>query len=138
MATDSTPRSVHAQVMGPALRKIPIYPPYADEVPWELLPAAFDPGPDLDSMRVAKLSGQVVGVYAFERASSLAFRIVALAVAKPQRRQGIGRWLLGHAIGVCEAKGARELLAPPSNSTLLRRAGFAPTADGLRLILTPD
>ena len=119
-------------------RSVRIYPPRAGEVPWRLLPEAFAAEADLDRMRVAKLNGQVVGVYAFERASSLVYRITVLVVAKPQRRRGIGRWLLGHAIGVCETKGAREIWAPPSDAKLLRRAGFEPTADGLRLVLTPD
>lgn len=119
-------------------RAIRVYPPFVDEVPWQLLPKGFAAEADLDGMRVAKLNGQVVGVYAFERDSSLVYRITAFVVAKPQRRRGIGRWLLGHAIGVCETKGARELWAPPSDSRLLRRAGFEPTADGLRLVLTPD
>ena len=38
------------------------------------------------------------------------FVIRSLIVDQANRRKGIGRWLLGHAIGVAESKGGRQLL----------------------------
>ena len=147
-------------------RRIPIRRPYPDEVPWELLPQSLADTPALERLRVAKLDNEVVGVYAFEQVSALHYHVTALAVAAPHRKQGLGRWLLGHAIGVCETKGAREITvpyprtarsptsvgrdsalpctaqgAPPNKSAahrLFSRAGFARLEAGYRLLLTPD
>ena len=149
-------------------RHVPIHRPYPDEVPWELLPESFADSLDLNRMRVAKLHDEVVGVYAFERAAARRYRITALAVAAPHRKKGLGSWLLGHAIGVCETKGSREITVPcpkrPPDSTvagkgktgarpgtaqcapttasaahrLLSRAGFERLQAEYRLLLTPD
>ena len=118
-------------------RKVPIYRPYPDEMPWALLPEGLPP-PDPNLTRIAKLGDEVIGVYAVERPAALHFRITALVVAERHRRQGLGRWLLGHAIGICESKGAREISAPPSASRLFAHRGFARTAAGHRLLLTPE
>lgn len=148
------------------LRRIPIHRPYPDEVPWELLPESIADSLDLNRMRVAKLKGAVAGVYAFEQAAALRYNILALAVAPSHRKKGLGRWLLGHAIGVCETKGAREIIVPclehssgpaladregalpfavrgaaPNGAAahrLFSRAGFAKLEAGYRLLLTPD
>lgn len=118
-------------------RKVPIYRPYADEMPWALLPEGLAaPNPDLT--RIAKLDGEVIGAYAIEPVSTLHYRITALVVAKRHRRQGLGRWLLGHAIGICESKGAREVSAPPTRSKLFEKRGFERTGAGHRLLLTPE
>lgn len=146
-------------------RRIRIYRPYPDEVPRELLPESVADAPDLERMRVAKLNGEVVGVYAMQPLSSLHHQITALAVAPAYRRQGLGRWLLGHAIGVCETRGARQITAlclpyPPvaaddgdhhapirtsgrsafsmAASALFSQAGFQPVEGGCQLLLTPD
>ena len=118
-------------------RKVPIYRPYPDEVPWPLLPDGFA-APDLNLVRVAKIDGEVIGVYAVDRLSALHYRITALVVAEGHRRQGLGRWLLGHAIGICESKGAREISAPPTRSQLFAHRGFERTNEGHRLLLTPE
>ena len=118
-------------------RKVPIYRPYADEMPWELLPDGLD-GPDPNLTRIAKLGGEVIGVYVIEPVNALLYRINALVVAEHHRRQGLGRWLLGHAIGICESKGAREISAPPTGSQLFAHRGFERTPKGHRLQLTPE
>ena len=117
-------------------RKVPVYRAYRDEIPWELLPAD-----DLDPewVRVAKFGGEVIGVYAVHPVSRVEFRIDVVAVAPPHRGQGLGSWLLRHAIGVCETKGAREIVADPvPGTTMLSRAGFKPDGGLLRLRLTPE
>ena len=116
---------------------MPIYRPYPDEVPWSLLPDGFAAS-DLNLMRVAKIDGEVIGVYSVEKVSALHHRIQALAVARRHRGQGLGRWLAGHAIGICESKGARLISAPPTASKLFVQLGFQPTADGYQLALSPE
>ena len=109
---------------------------YRDEIPWDMLPGeVIDP----EWVRVAKLDGEVIGVYAVHPVSPVEFRIDALVVAPPYRRQGLGSWLLRHAIGVCETKGAREIVcAGQPGSSLLPRAGFQPDGETLRLTMTPE
>ncbi len=118
-------------------RKVPIYRPYADEMPWELLPDGLA-APDPNLTRIAKLGGEVIGAYAIEPVNALHYRINALVVAERHRRQGLGRWLLGHAIGICESKGAREISAPATRSQLFVKRGFERTGEGHQLLLTPE
>ncbi|MCY4564081.1 MAG: GNAT family N-acetyltransferase [Gammaproteobacteria bacterium] len=117
-------------------RKVPVYRAYRDEIPWDLLPAAdIDP----DWVRVAKLDGEVIGVYAVHPLSGVEFRIDFVVVAPPHRGQGLGSWLLRHAIGVCETKGAREIVADSApGTTIFSKAGFKPEGGLLRLRLTPE
>jgi GNAT superfamily N-acetyltransferase len=136
-------------------RDVRIFRPYPDEVPWELL---ADAGVDdatlatvlaLNFVRVAKHGGRVVGAYGIRPLTATCFELVALIVADGYRRRGLGRWLLGHAIGLAETKGAREIVARAvggqdrrtgarAPSRFLERMGFEPAGDGLRLILTPE
>lgn len=118
-------------------RKVPIYRPYPDEMPRELLPDGLA-APDPNLTRIAKLGGEVIGAYAIEPVNALHYRITALVVAERHRRQGLGRWLLGHAIGICESKGAREISAPATRSQLFVKRGFERTGEGHRLLLTPE
>ena len=117
-------------------RKVPVYRAYRDEIPWELLPAGdIDP----EWVRVAKLDGEVIGVYAVHPLSRVRFRIDVVAVAPPYRNQGLGSWLLRHAMGVCETKGAREIVADPKPATTIcALAGFRREGELLRLRLTPE
>ena len=115
---------------------VPVFRPFRDEIPWELLPEEVR---DPEWIRVAKLNGKVVGVYAVRPLSKVQFRIEAVAVAPPFRRQGLGSWLLRHAIGICETKGAREIIAARDPGTsLFALAGFESDGNLLRLRLMPE
>lgn len=97
-----------------------IYRPYPGEAPW----------PDADPVwtRVAKLDDAVVGAYEIERLSALRFRVKALWVDADFRGRGLGRWLLGHAIGTAESQGGREIEAA-AGVPFYRRHGFRPVGD---------
>ena len=127
-------------------RDVRLFRPYTDEVPWELL---LEAGADEDVLRdaleqnllrVGKHEGNVVGAYAVRPRTKTCFELVALAVDPAWRRKGIGRWLLGHAVGLAETKGAREIVAPSGGpgEGFLVRLGFAPAEGDLRLVLTPE
>ena len=126
---------------------VEIYRPYSDEVPWELLSLAeteeaqLHDSADLDCMRVAKYRDEAIGAYLIQPESSTLYVLKVLAVDPAWRRRGLGRWLLGHAIGISESKGAREILIrqpPPSARGLFLRIGFQLEGDDLRLALMPE
>lgn len=133
-------------------RDVSMFRPYPDEVPWELLtePAPAGAGVDdavvtelLDAnfVRVAKHDERVVGVYALRPLAPTRFELVALAVDAGYRRQGLGRWLAGHAIGLAETKGGREVVARPADAAarrFLTGLDFQPDVDALVLTLTPE
>ena len=122
-------------------RDTQIFSPYPDEIPWELLPddAAVDGFPENARMRVAKLGGEVVGVYVIEPVDALRFRVCELVVARGYRGHGLGRWLLGHAIGLAETKGAREILVRgQSRRRFFATVGFEEAGADLKLTLTPE
>lgn len=128
---------------------IDIYRPYPDEIPWELLRLA-DPDEnrvvdyaDADYMRVAKVDDEAVGVYVVQALNPTVYELRNLAVAPAWRNRGLGRWLLGHAIGIAESKGGREILlrhAPRKARWrgLFERTGFVASGDDLLLVLTPE
>lgn len=139
-----------------------IYRPYPDEIPWELFngsgsETAIDRGRAADEvpaaetliaaidrnyLRVARYQGELVGGYAIRPLDPVSFELLMLVVAAPYRRRGVGRWLLGHAIGLAETKGGREIVtARPGASrarALLEANGFRADPAGLRLVLTPE
>jgi GNAT superfamily N-acetyltransferase len=129
-----------------------IFRPYPDEVPWELLAAAgVDEAVlaavlDLDFLRVAKHRGRIIGAYGIRPQTATRYELVVLIVAEGYRRQGLGRWLLGHAIGLAETKGGREIVTrwggregrDRGAERFLARMGFEPDDAGLRLVLTPE
>jgi N-acetylglutamate synthase-like GNAT family acetyltransferase len=90
-------------------------------------------------LRVAAHNDQVVGAYLVESIDALTYRIRWVAVETVFRHKGLGSWLIGHAIGISESKGARTLVAPTGYpGSLLARIGFKPCDDEMRLELTPD
>ncbi len=126
-----------------------IYRPYPDEIPWELLLLA-DPDEnrvheyaDADFMRVAKVDDEAVGVYVVQALEATVYELRNLSVAPAWRRRGLGRWLLGHAIGIAESKGGREIVlrrAPRTASWrgLFERTGFVASGEDLLLVLAPE
>ncbi|MCY3811975.1 MAG: GNAT family N-acetyltransferase [Gammaproteobacteria bacterium] len=122
---------------------VTVYRPFPGEVPCDLVGADAP----LDDVRVAKVDGQgskshgstsrVVGAYRLVQVDAGRFAIRALGVYPAYRGAGIGRWLLGHAIGIAESRGARTIDAkgPPG---FLKPVGFTPWAGGYRLVLTPE
>ncbi|HEY5645608.1 MAG TPA: GNAT family N-acetyltransferase [Pseudomonadales bacterium] len=123
------------------LRDVNVYRPYPDEIPWELLEAggAAAEQADADLMRVAKLDGEAVAVYQLRELDPTRYELVALAVAPDYRRRGLGRWLLGHAIGIAESRGAREIWVRRAQlKGLFLRIGFKAENEALVLRLTPE
>ena len=116
-----------------SFRDVTIYRPFAGEVPNDLV----GDDADLDDVRVAKFDGRVVGAYRLGQGGADRFEIVALAVYPDCRRVGIGRWLLGHAIGIAESRGGRVIDATGPDGFLLA-CGFTPRDHGFRLLLTPE
>lgn len=115
-------------------RDVDIYPPYPHEDPADLVGQAGDG----ELVRVAKLDGRVVGAYRLVQTEETRFAIKALVVDEQYRGCGIGRWLLGHAIGIAELKGGRVIDAPLAAERFFAQGGFQPAGDILRLCVTPE
>ena len=98
------------------MRDFEVYPPFRDELPLDLygpphLDAECRPAdPATELIRIAKNQQKIFGIYELDRSDEGLFVIRSLIVDHANRRKGIGRWLLGHAIGVAESKGGRQLL----------------------------
>ena len=116
-------------------RDVTVHPPLPGEMPVDLV---GDVDSALDLVRVAKLDDQVIGAYRLQRTGETRFAIRAIAVYEDCRGRGIGRWLLGHAIGIAELKGGRVVDAPPRAHRLFEKAGFELVGSGFRLCLTPE
>lgn len=134
-----------AQVSRLPPSQTPIYKPYRDEIPWELLLAADPDEARVDAyahtefMRVAKLNDAVIGVYVVAAMTPTRYQLLNLSVAEGYRRKGLGGWLLGHAIGLAETKGAREIfVASTPLRGLFTKIGFAAVDADLLLTLTPE
>lgn len=115
-------------------RDVEVLTPHAAEMPVAIVGADVEPA----EVRVAKLRGRLIGAYHLVRVDEQRFAIRALGVCVPARRHGIGRWLLGHALGVAESRGGRFVQAPDGAAGFFRRAGFAENAHGLCFTLTQE
>ena len=118
---------------------VTVYRPFPGEVPGDLVGADAP----LDDVRIAKVDSHgaesriVVGAYRLAKVDADRFAIRALGVYPAYRGVGIGRWLLGHAIGIAESRGARIVDANGPRG-FLEPIGFKPRAGGFRLVLTPE
>ena len=129
-------------VSGFQRRQVRIFRPYPDEIPWELLGDENREDtqyPANAQMRIAKLAGEIIGVYVIEPVNVLCYRVIDLVVARSFRGHGLGRWLLGHAVGLAESKGAREILVSPRAShRFFATVGFEEAGADMKLTLTPE
>ena len=127
------------------VRGFDVYPPYRDELPLDL----FEPphsddfygpsDPPSEFTRIAKTVDQVIGVYELDRIETGVFKIRSLIVDRSFRRQGVGRWLLGHAIGVAESKGGRQVvLASNRAKAFFSKFDFYEVEGALKFDLVPD
>ena len=96
------------------------------------------PGAAAENVRVATLRGQLIGVYHMVRVDGERFAIRALVVCAAARGRGVGRWLLGHALGVAESRGGRFVQAPGAAVGFFRKAGFVVAGGGLWFAMTPE
>ena len=119
-------------------RDVTVYRPFPGEVPVDLVGADAP----LDDVRIAKLDGdsaerRIAGAYRLAQVEADRFEIVALAVYPAYRGVGIGRWLLGHAVGIAESRGGR-IVDAKGPAGFLVHAGFERHNCGFRLVLTPE
>jgi len=127
------------------LREVEVFKPYANETPEELLWAENMLEEEVaiwlsaEMLRIAKLGNEVLGVYAMDRGDGTTYELRGVIVARGWRRQGLGRWLVGHALGVAESKGARHILFPSDRARrFFTRIGFCSQAQGQRFDLIPE
>ena len=101
-----------------------------------------DFGVESDLLRVAKINEQIVAGYALTSAAERQdyFCLEWIAVLPDFQRQGIGRWVAGHAMGVAESKSGRGLRTRHSEPAMFfQRLGFvALPSDGFCLDFFPE
>ena len=136
-------------------REVDMFRPYANEFPEELLQPVsrlakllWQAGADAtcvarwqeaEMLRIAKIGEDIVACYAMDRGSELTFVLHGVVVDPAHRKQGLGRWVVGHAIGVAESKGGRHLSLPAARgSRLFERIGFVRDDGDLRFDLIPE
>ena len=119
------------------LREVEVFKPYPNEFPEEMLLAEDDDETEVERwlgaeiLRVAKRGEQVLGVYAMARVDTINFDLIGVVVSPRVRKQGLGRWLIGHAIGVAESKGGRFLhIANTGATRTFANLGFTRQNDG--------
>lgn len=99
-----------------------------------------------DVLRVAKMHEQVIGCYAMHSLESShsdgkpgLFELGMVMVLDTYQRNGVGRWLIGHAIGVAESKGGRELLVTlPGPADFFQGLGFRQVPSGFLYEMRPE
>ena len=99
-------------------------------------------GGQADLLRIAKINEQIVAGYALVSPTERQgyFDLKWIGVLPEFRRQGVGRWMAGHAMGVAESKsgrGLRTIHADPEQ--FFQELGFAHTpADGFTMEFFPE
>lgn len=98
-----------------------------------------------DVLRVAKLGELIIGCYAMHEPTPVddhvvrTFSLVMVMVEPKYQGNGVGRWLVGHAIGVAETKGGRYLAAQLAGpAAFFAGLGFQATAEGFQFDMYPE
>jgi predicted N-acetyltransferase YhbS len=98
-----------------------------------------------DVLRVAKLGECVIGCYAMHEPRLIDDQVartfvLAMVMVEPNYQGiGVGRWLVGHAIGVAETKGGRHLAAELAGpAAFFTGLGFQSTAGGFQFDMHPE
>lgn len=108
-----------------APRRFPIYRPHWHERPERLLARAISCDTELDWIRIAKDETNVIAAYEIEQNDTWNFSVLSLTVAEHYRTQGLGRWMLLHAVGLIESKGGRIVhVRCRSHENFVTRVGF--------------
>ncbi len=120
-------------------RDVSIFRPHAIEATIDPLLCVLK-APDLELVRVAKWLGEVVAVYQLTQMTETEFALVSIHIEAAYRRKGLGTWMLGHAIGLAEARGGRSIEAAfAEERRFFERRGFNPRKNGvLRLEVQPE
>ena len=126
-------------------REIDVYKPLAREFPEDLLVSAGADAADLaawseaETLRLASRGQTVLGGYAMNRLSVERFELLGVVVDEGHRNQGLGRWMVGHALGVAESKGGQEVvITSPGNTTMFTRMGFGERENAYLYELVPE
>ena len=123
--------SVCAGVEPQAPRRFPIYRPHWHERPTQLLARDISRDTELDWIRIAKDKGEVIAAYEIEQKDAWNFAVLSLQVAESYRNQGLGRWMLLHAVGLIESKGGRFVHTQCLNHrNFILRIGFTEVTPG--------
>lgn len=125
--------------MSLAPREYPVFRPYWRERPTQLLQQSIEES-DLDWIRIAKHHGQVIAAYRIEQQDVFNYSILSIAVDSNYRHQGIGRWMVLHAVGLIESKGGRVVhVTNSTHDSWWVWCGFSVESPGHCVMrLTPD
>ena len=120
-------------------RDVSIFRPHAIEATIDPLLCVLK-APDLELVRVSKCLGAVFAVYPLTQMTEPEFALVSIHVEAGHRRKGLGTWMLGHAIGLAEARGGRSIeVVFAEGRRFFERRGFNPRKNGvLRLEVQPE
>ena len=98
-----------------------------------------------DVLRVAKLGELIIGCYAMHEPTPIddqvarTFSLAMVMVEPNYQGNGVGRWLVGHAIGVAETKGGKQLAAQLAGpAAFFEGLGFQATAKGFQFDMYPE
>ena len=112
--------------------------PYDGEYPWDLLLEADPSRARVEAYlsdaltRIAKVDGEAVAVYALVSNTPTCFELMNIAVRDDYRGCGLGRRMVGHALGLAESKGARVIDVGTANSSLDNLAFYQ--RNGFRIV----
>lgn len=123
-----------------APRRFPIFRPHWHERPTTLLARDFSRDAELDWIRIAKDKSDVIAAYEIKQNEEYDYSVLSVSVFEPYRNQGLGTWLLLHAIGLIESKGGRIIqFRCREHPNFVQRVGFILVEPGLYVLrLQPE